>query len=270
MNNNQQRNSISDKVLNKIKSGEIKMKPKIYFILRAVLLILSALVLALLIICLVSFIIFSLRSSGILFLPKFGFPGIRIFLSSLPWLFILIAITLIILLEIFTKRFTFVYRWPIIYSLLAIIFIVMLGSFVIDKTPFHSNLFWRAQEGRLPAIGKLYHGYGVPRIGNVHYGVVSEVIDGGFKIETLRGEELIVMVSSKTRFLLKTDIKKDDAIVVLGERNNNTVQAIDIRKVEKNINLFPSQRPRGYKPFLEIKTKEKMNSVVIINRKVGY
>ncbi len=251
MNNNQQENYIGDKVLNKIKSGEIKMKPKIHFILRAVLLILSTLILALFIICLVSFIIFSLRSSGILFLPKFGFPGIRIFFSSLPWLLILIAVILIILLEIFTKRFTFVYRRPILYSLLAIIFIVILGSFIINKTPFHSNLFWRAQEGRLPAIGKLYRGYGAPKIGNVHYGIVSEVTDDGFKIETLRGEALIVIVSSETRFPLKTDIKKDDVIVVLGKRNNDTVQAIGIRKVEKDLNLFPLNKMRKQRSFLK-------------------
>ena len=32
MNNQQEKNSITDKVLNKIKSGEVEMKPKIYFI----------------------------------------------------------------------------------------------------------------------------------------------------------------------------------------------------------------------------------------------
>ncbi len=249
MNNQQEKNSIIDKVLNKIKSGRVKMKPKIYFILKTVLLISGTLVLISFIIYFVSFVIFSLRVSGVLFLPKFGFSGMKIFLNSLPWFLILIIAILIILLEIFAKKFTFVYRRPILYSLLGIIMIVFIGSFLIDKTPFHSNLFWKAQQRRLPGIGMVYRNFGAPRIGNVHHGAVSEVIDNGFKIETPCGEALTIVVSPKISLILKTDIKEGDAIVVLGKRSNSTVQAFDIRKVEKDLNLFQSQRVRGYKSF---------------------
>ena len=47
------------------------------------------------------------------------------------------------------------------------------------------------------------------------------------------------------------DIKEGDAIVVLGKRSNGTVQALDIRKIEKDLNLFRPQRMRGYKLFGE-------------------
>ncbi len=251
MNNEPEKNSITDKVLNKIKSGEVKMKSKTYFILRMVLLILSTLVLIFFIIYFVSFIIFSLRASGVLFLPKFGFPGIKIFLNSLPWLLIFISAILIILLEIFAKKFTFVYRRPILYSLLAIIMIVVIGSLLVEKTPFHSNLFWKTQEGHLPIMRTVYRDFGVPRTGNIYHGVISEVVGNDFKIETPRGEILAIVVSSKTRPILETDIKEGDAIVVLGERKNGIIQALDIRKVKKDSNLFRSQRMRGYKLLVE-------------------
>lgn len=249
MNNQLEKNHITEKILGKIKTEKIKMKPKIYFILRMALLVLGTLTLASFIVYLISFIVFSLRVSGVLFLPKFGFPGIRILISSLPWFLILISGGLIVLLEVFTQKFRFVYRKPILYSLLGIIIIVFTGSFLMEKTSFHSSLFWKAQEKRLPAIGSIYRDYGVPRINNVHQGVISEVIEGGFKIETLSGEVLSVVVDSKVYSTLETDTKEGDVIVILGEQNSSTIQALDLRKVQKDFNLFPRQRMKNFKLF---------------------
>lgn len=249
MNNQQEKKSITNEVLDKIKTGEVKMKSKAYFFLRVGLLMLSALVLSFFVICLISFIIFSLRSSGALFLPSFGYLGIRILFKSLPWFLILTAAALIILLEIFTKRFTFVYRRPIIYSLLAIIIIVILGGLIIDKTSFHSGFFLLSREGRLPLVGPIYRDFGAPKFNNVHYGIVSELIDNGFVIETPRGEKITIIVNSKTRLPIGTDVQKGDIVVVLGERNGDMVEATDIHKTEKNINLFPPDRIRNRPPL---------------------
>jgi len=114
-------NSISDKIFNKIKKEQIKMRPKIYFILKAVLIALTTLLVAFFVLFLVSFIFFNLRASGAWFLPRFGLPVIGIFFKSLPWLLILITIILIGVLEILVKRFSFAYRRPILYSILFII-----------------------------------------------------------------------------------------------------------------------------------------------------
>lgn len=188
MNNQQPKNSIVNNVLERIKSGRIKMRPKIYFILKAVFWALAVFSVVLFILYLVSFIVFTLRASGTWFLPGFGFAGIRILFGSLPWLLILATVILIIALEIFAKRFAVVYRRPILYSILIIIVFVLLGSFIIGETQFHPNLLWKAQDRRLPAIESFYRDYGTPRLQNVHFGIVSEIIDNGFTIETPRGK----------------------------------------------------------------------------------
>lgn len=250
MNNQQEKNFITNKVLNKIKRGEVKMRPKTYFIFKAVLLALGTLFLTLFIICLISFIVFSLRANGVLFLPKFGFPGIKLLLGSLPWLLVFLAIILIILLQIFAKHFSFVYRRPIIYSLLVVIMIVSAGSFLIDRTSFHPNLFWKAQEGRLPAMGGFYRHLGAPAMKNVHRGIVSELVDNGFKIETIHNEILDVTIDSETRLAKCQEIKEGDVIVIIGERNDGEVQAIGVRKVEADSNLFPANKMRKQRLFL--------------------
>lgn len=237
MNQEEQKKSITEEVLNKIKSGDIKMVSKIWFIFRTVLLVLGILILTLFIIYLVSFTLFSLRFTGVWFLPRFGFPGMRIFFGLLPWPLIFITAILIILLEVFAKKFSFVYRRPLVYSLLVLIVIALSMGFLIERTPFHRNLFQRAQEGNLPAIGPVYR-QGFPPIENVHHGIVSEIINDGFIMETPKGEKLTVIINPETRLQPETGIKENDEVVVLGKKDNDTIQAVDIRKVERDFNLF--------------------------------
>lgn len=238
-NQEEQKKSITEAVLNKINSGDIKMTPRIYFILRAALLVFFVFTLTLFIIYIISFILFSLRASGLWFLPRFGLFGIKIFFSSLPWFLILLAVIVVIILEVLAKHFSFIYRRPVVYSLLGIVIIVLAISFLIDKTPFHPDLFRMIKDRPLPIVSHFYRDFGAPRMHDVHYGIVSEIKENGFVIETPRGESINIIVASGTRFLKENDIQKDDVIVVLGQRDDHTVNAIEIREVGENIDIFP-------------------------------
>jgi hypothetical protein len=248
MNNIEQKNSISDKIIDKIKSGDIKMKSRTSFVLKMALLGLGVFFLFFFIIYLISFIIFSLRTNGVLFLPRFGFHGIGIFFGSLPWVLFLIVAILIVALEIFSKRFTSVYRRPIIYSLLIIIILAFGIGFLIERTSFHSNLFLSARDRHLPVMGPFYRNFGAPPIHNVNRGVVSEITDNGFKIETSCGETLIITITPQTRLYTEEKIEVGDEIVILGERNDETVQSFEIHEIEKDFNLFPPDRITRNRP----------------------
>jgi len=153
-------NNLTEKILGKLRSGEFKMKPKVYFILKATLIVLSVLVVALFVLFLISFISFALRANGVLVLPIFGFRGFGAFLSSVPWLLVVAALLLIGVLEMLFKHFAFTYRRPILYSILGILIVVLLGTFIIDRTPLHPGLFDRAHERRLPIFGPMYRNFG--------------------------------------------------------------------------------------------------------------
>ncbi len=237
--NDSQKSLITDKVLEKIKSGRIKMRPKAHFVLKTVLAALGFILIILFVLYLISFIVFTLRMSGIWFAPGFGFYGIKIFLFSLPWLLILTAIILIIILEILVKYFSFAYRRPILYSILGIIALVFLGSFVIGQIKIHPYLFKKSQEKHLPVAGKFYRDFGAGKFRNTHRGIVSETTDNGFLIETRHNEILKIIITSETRFPFGKDIKENDSIMILGERDNCTVRAFGVRKVDDNLNNFP-------------------------------
>jgi len=243
MNNQEQKKSISEAVLDKIKSGGVRIKPKLYFVLKTILVVLGGLAIGLFVLFLISFISFALRASGVWFLPEFGLRGFGMFFSYLPWLLILMAALLIIGLETLLKRFTFIYRKPVIYSLLAVILIAFLGGFLIDRTPFHSGLFLRAREGNLPLAGPMYRDFGILEPNEVHRGVVLETTENGFIIEMPQGEVLNVVISPDVHLAPEFEIKKDDAVVVFGEEHDGTVNALYVRKIDDNFRFSPRSRP---------------------------
>jgi hypothetical protein len=241
MNNPEEnKQSLSEIMISKIKTGEIKMKPKFYFVLKLLLLLLGVIVLTFLALFLVSFIIFSLRVNGILASPKAGFWGFKILFSSLPWVLILGVILLIATSELFAKHFPFIYRRPVLYSTLGIILIVILGGFIIDRTNLHQNLFSMAKRGELRIVGPMYKDFGLPKLQNVHYGIVEEITEDGFTIETPRDEEIAIIISSNTK-LPDNEIEQGEALLILGKRTNHTVKAYEVRPANKDFDFFPDR-----------------------------
>lgn len=255
--NNENKKSISEAVISKIKQSHIKARPKMYFIFKMVLLAAGLAFLTLSAVFLTSFILFSMRQGGLFFLPALGLPGVRMFFLSVPWLLILVAVALVITSEFFAKHFSFVYKRPIVYSVLAIIVIVVFGAIALDFTPLHANLLLTAQKGDLIFAGHFYRELGAPKIPDVHYGSIIEITDNGFKITTNRGEELDVVVSKDTKIFDK-DVKQGDSIMVLGKRIDQSVNAANIRKVDENRGFLPpprffrKQMPMGPGAIMEI------------------
>lgn len=238
-------------ILEKIKKGKVKMKPKMYFVWRSIFIAFSIIFVTLFILYLLSFIFFNLRLTGIWYLPRFGFSGLRVLFVSSPWILILIAIVLIAILEILVKRFSFAYRRPILYSILVIIVLVFLASFIIGKTQFHPELFQRAREDRLPVMGEFYRGYGIPGPRDVYHGMISEITDNGFQIEKPDGQTIDIVIAEGTRFPSGADFEQGDMVVVFGRRDNSTIKAFGIIKADKEFkNLIKNRRPGPPRPML--------------------
>jgi len=230
--------NISKAVLEKIKTGQVKMRPKIHFILKTALITLGAIVAALFLLYIISFIAFALRVSGIIFTPGIGYRGFGPFLFALPWLLISVALALVLILEFLVRKFSFAYRKPILYSLLVIFFVVMLGSFVVAQTDFHSRFLDQAERNELPLMGGFYKDYGNPKHGNINIGVIYEKVDNGFNMETRRGEDLSVMFSPDTSFVSDDDIKENDTVVVVGYKKDNIIQAVGVREVDDDFQMM--------------------------------
>jgi len=242
--------SISEKILKKIEKGKIKMKPKSYFIFKTALFVVSIVFAFLLTIFLASFIIFLLRASGVLNLPAFGFRGLGMFFVSLPWLLVLFIIIFVVILEFLAKRFSVVYQRPLVYSILGIVVVILLLGLIIAQTPMHKRFFQSAQENKLPVFGSLYRGRHISPPDNVYFGKVLNLTDDGFKIETKEGKSFSIIISSETRLFNSVKyIKEDDAVMVIGDKDNSIIKALGVRKITDEDTIRFYRRGPSPSPF---------------------
>jgi hypothetical protein len=243
--NEEEKKSIKERILEKIKSNQVKMRPKIYFLLKTVFIIAGVIFFLFLTAFLVSFIHFHLRVSGLWYLPSFGLRVFGIYLRSLPWLLILSILFLILILEILSKKFSFVWKRPLIYSLLAIVFIIILGTFIFEKISIHQRLLLEAQTGKMPPpFSPIYQRFGMPRFKDFHRGVIEKITEDGFLLRELSGEQFNVIPSKEIKFLFEK-IKEGDSVVVVGKREDSKILAIAIRKIDDRFRIF-ERRIHGF------------------------
>lgn len=229
---------LRDNILAPIKDGKVKMRPRWYFVILAALYLVGVILAILFLLYLVSFVIFIFQQSNLWFLPRFGLRGMHEFLISLPWILIFLAILFIIILEVLVKRYSFVYRRPLIYSTIGIIVFAIVGGLLIVLTPFHNGLFEQARRNRLPFAGGLYRYYGMTGRRNlIMIGEISEITNNGYSINGPRGEITNIVVNPQMRFPLGTDFVVGDKIVVFGKFEGDTIEAFGMKKIN-NLTYF--------------------------------
>lgn len=231
-NNNSQ--SVKERVLSAIKSGKAKMRPRWHFVLRGILLATGAMIAGLLLLYLASFIVFSMRQTGAWFAPAFGLPGWFSFLRHVPWILIALSVIFIAVLEVLVRRYSFAYRRPLLYSVLVIVLIAIVAG--IFGAPLHRGLFSSARFGeRRPQIfffGDFYRNFGLRHFGDVHRGTITGAAPGGFVMQDFGGETSTIIISSATRIFPVSGFASGNTVIVFGEESgNHTIQAAGVRAI---------------------------------------
>jgi len=237
-------NKTIDSILDKISCGDVEMKPKSYFVIRGVLWASTIVIGFLIAVFAFSFILFVLRGNGFTPLMEFGFAGLPVILRFIPWEFVVLIPLLLIVLERLSKHFAFVYKRPLVYSILGALLLVVLGGVLISQTGIHEKLVNRAFDGRLPIAGPMYKHFGEAQFGeSVHVGKIKEINEKGFKIESRDGTSFDVLVSDSTR-VGGFDISVDSMVMLLGSvEDDGTISALGVRPVD-NKHLFMKPHPR--------------------------
>jgi hypothetical protein len=153
---NKSSEEIKNTVLEKIRRGDVQMRPRIYFVAQITLVATTAVLAFVASALVISFAFFSLEESGELFLLGFGLRGLVTFLFIFPWIELVIAIALIFLLEWLLRHFKWNYRLPILKTFFATLLVIFVFGLLISITPLHNNLLTIADRGDLPVVGELY------------------------------------------------------------------------------------------------------------------
>jgi|GEM_PF-4455795 len=231
--------NIKDKISEMINNGDINIKPKFYYILKTILLIIATIFIFIFAIFLASFVYFYFKISLLWALPILGFAGVKAMILYLPWVLILILLAIIVILEFVAEQFSFVYKKPLLYSLFAIIIIIFITASLISYGKMHEN-FYITANNRNQLVKYLYADVAEPKMPNIHNGRVIEIIQKDLLMENRRGDKILV----KPLFELKRDIVKDDFVIVVGKRIGNVIEALDIKRVNQNSNFFDKNMMR--------------------------
>ncbi|MBI4090488.1 MAG: hypothetical protein HY422_00520 [Candidatus Komeilibacteria bacterium] len=228
---NNQPTTLRSVILDEIKKGQLRMRPKWHFVLRNSLLITGGVILFLVLLYLVSFVAFVLRQNGVWFVPIFGLRGWLAFMISLPWLLIGLSLVFMVILELLVRHCAFAYHRPLLYSLLGIMLVVLAGSFLVNQTTLHLQLAQFSEKHPLLLTGPFYRGFGHERFRDIHPGLITGTTTNGIVIQTERGETLYIGITPHTRLPLGMDFTVGDVIVVFGDRDDDLIEAYGIRRV---------------------------------------
>ncbi len=227
-------NSITERVVSKIERGDLKMKPRAYFVAKSFLVIGLLILASLLLLYFGSLILFVLRFNNILLFHGMGFHATRSILLSFPWYLVFLIFILIILIEIIARRFRFVYRKPFIISLLVILSIVIASSFLIERSSLHHSFYRLAEQERLPLAGRMYRDLGNLDIDDTHFGIILEKEGDLWKMELDSGEIVRLKITEKTRgrrtFL---EIEEGKKVIVVGEMEEGIIDVVSFKKIER-------------------------------------
>ena len=220
-----------------IKGGKLKMRSKKYFIMRTFLVVISIVIIAAALIYLTSFAFFVLHIRGVWELSGFGLRGFLPFLVSLPWLLFLATLVFLIGLEFLVKKTTIAYRKPLVYSVLGLMFLVLLSGFGFAKFSLHERLYNRAIDRNPPPIvGSFYKKFGDRPLHNVHPGMIVELDDNVFVMRTPTNDLIDIVILERTKFVGERMPKISDRVMIMGEKMNNKIIA-EIIKIRKGTGM---------------------------------
>ncbi len=222
-------NDIQQKLLQKIKAGEVKMVPRWHFVLRGLLWGAVTVVVAIIAVYLLSFVLYALHQSGLAFAPLFGWMGIMMFIVSSPWLLIGVVGIFLFLLYILVSRYSFSYQKPLVYSIVGLVLFVIAVSSLIQETNLHEKAGEFVERHDIPGLAPMYKEISERPPKDITRGTISEFTDNGFVFATEAGEEYTVTYNERTRFPVDTELAVGDAVMVFGPIQENTIEAFGVR-----------------------------------------
>ncbi len=220
--------TIEESVIDAIKSGETRMRPRWVFVVRAILMAIFVVLLFAALLYLASFIIFALHQDDVWFAPDFGIGGWSLLFAALPWSLLLFSLVILVVLANIMNRYAFVYHRPLFEFLFVVVILVVLGSFWIAATSFHAGVFHYAEED-VPIVGRFYEFETNPPA-CMHRGVVTEVASSGFMIMDGNGATSVVIAGPGV--VSSGGFRVGDTVIVFGNRNaSGSIQAHGVQEI---------------------------------------
>jgi len=225
---------IKDKILEKIRAEQVKIKSKTAFALQKISLkgaISLLIVMAILVFSLLVFFFQEQSSSQLLGL---GVSGLSSFIADLPFSWLIFISTLIILATCLFRKYTLAYRKTWQNSFMNLAAVVILAGALLSVTGFHQGIAAKAAELNIPFLKSIYQ-----RALNCDFDQ-NHILIG--QIESLDRENKSAQILTKGHLIVTLKLYNDTLIInapkvgevlgAVGYKENNIFYAEGIRKIK--------------------------------------
>lgn len=238
--NNIQKVDLKEKVLDRIKSGNVHMKSKAHFVLKIFLIVFVVILILVVSAFIISYVIFSLKTSGQFSLLGFGTRGVMNFIIGFPWLIFLADCLLLVVLDYLLKNFRFGYHSPKVYLFLGTFAFIMGIGLIIELTPLHGTILRLTEEKHLPFFDGFYGGIRKSHSGiGLFHGTVVSVDGNSFTIKysdfDLDRDNMEIKVDVPNGSNATSSLKINDTVFVAGSIINGEIQAYGLQKLPNEI-----------------------------------
>lgn len=233
-------NPLQQKILDKIRAGEVSMRPRYHFVLKVAALVVVLVGIVLVSVFILNFILFSIRISSQDVLLGFGTRGIEAFLALFPWSLLAIDILLVFAAQWLLREFKFGYKLPIVYVLAGLLVATGAAGFVLDRvTGLNDELLSRFDRDELHGpVGQLYGGARrLPPPGQGICRCIITAINGNTLtvVDSHSTTTLTVVVPEDDPHATTSGLSVGDVILIAGDGDSDTddivIRAFGVHKL---------------------------------------
>lgn len=234
--------NIANKVMQEIHKKGIRMRPRAYFLAGSLLLTAGLMVIFFIATFLFNIISFRLRVDAPHEFLRFGPPGMLPFFRLLPWLPLLIAVSLVFVGIHLLKKYEFSFKHNFAVIAAITIFLVIAAGFIIDRIGASRRL------EILPPIKGFYQ----ERLPGENWviGEILEISGDSVRIKSLDGRKIVVILNETTMLPMGRNFKVGESIRAFGKWQDSVLHAEGIMGggFLKHPTLFPPDNRHSPSP----------------------
>jgi hypothetical protein len=229
--------NVKNEITSKIKSGQIKMKPRWYFVLGSVLLFQGTFAVILMGVFVFNLCFYHLRNYGPFGYLFLGKAGITPFMATFPWKLLLIALVSLVTGYKLLKKYEFSYSRHSVHIFLLLMVAILLSGLVADLAGFNER--FRQNRFLHPIYSERFLSH------DWMMGEIRQETSEGFVVETPRGDLVRVRVDKDTVTPYGKDFKEGRRVRIVGSIRNAASPSAVIFEA-KGVGLDEGMRWRRY------------------------
>ncbi len=228
-------NILRQKILSQIQEGKLKMRPKAFFVCQVIVLSIVVFFTFIISIFLISYILFTIKSSGNMYLLGYGKRGLYEFLMVFPWLIFILDMVLLLFLDWLLKKFEFGYHSPVIYLFVGTLLVITGGGTLLNFTSINEVFMREANHKNLAVVGPLYKDIGRSHVENgIFYGEVVSIATSSFVMRDKSDENddgVLFTVFFPSNVSTSSFISLGDKVLVAGDLTKDEIMAYGLSKL---------------------------------------